>query len=194
MQGCQACISCHGSSRRTRPLLDLLYKLWDPSNEFLGAWGPSKPDPVPAHWGADFSWLDPAADPAHPWNTNYLGMLHLAEAAAAAGTVRRFVRVTGLSVSLGALHPVSLSLNLALSMAAKWHEEGERLLRLAARQGRFEYVIVRPGGLVDDCGPPVGSHLALAAEGRPVAVERVGRPDVARLCVEVSRTQARETP
>ena len=30
--------------------------MWDPSNEFLGAWGPTKPDPVPEEWGEDYSW------------------------------------------------------------------------------------------------------------------------------------------
>ena len=74
MQGCHACVSCHGARRFTNPVKDLLFKIWDPTNEFLGAWGPSKPDPFPKEWGGDFSWLDPAVDPAHPWNTAYYGV------------------------------------------------------------------------------------------------------------------------
>lgn len=74
MQGCEACISCHGAVRFTNPIKDLMFKIWDPTNEFLGAWGPSKPDPFPVEWGGDFSWLDPAVDPAHPWNTAYYGV------------------------------------------------------------------------------------------------------------------------
>jgi len=31
-------------------------QMWDPSNEFLGAWGPTKPDPIPEEWGEDYSW------------------------------------------------------------------------------------------------------------------------------------------
>ncbi len=74
MEGCGACISCHGDRRFTNPVKDLMFKIWDPTNEFLGAWGPSKPDPFPIEWGGDFSWLDPAADPAHPWNTAFYGV------------------------------------------------------------------------------------------------------------------------
>ena len=42
MVGCRACVACAYQPRRTQAL-DVLYKIWDPGLEFLGAWGPSKP-------------------------------------------------------------------------------------------------------------------------------------------------------
>jgi hypothetical protein len=36
MAGCRACIACHGSVRGTNFLKDSAYKIWDPSNMFLG--------------------------------------------------------------------------------------------------------------------------------------------------------------
>lgn len=42
-------------------------------------------------------------DPAHPAAVNYRGVARLAAAAAAAGTVRRFVRVTGMSAGMGSV-------------------------------------------------------------------------------------------
>ncbi|EKX45036.1 hypothetical protein GUITHDRAFT_139312 [Guillardia theta CCMP2712] len=34
------------TERQTSPV-DLIYKMWDPRNVFLGAWGPSKPKVIP---------------------------------------------------------------------------------------------------------------------------------------------------
>jgi hypothetical protein len=56
MAGCSACVSCQWTERPSS-LKDVAFKLWDPSNEFLGAWGPTKPDPLPEEWGEDYSWL-----------------------------------------------------------------------------------------------------------------------------------------
>ena len=36
MEGCSACIACHGSERPSKPLKDVAYKLWDPLSVFLG--------------------------------------------------------------------------------------------------------------------------------------------------------------
>lgn len=36
MEGCRACIVCHGSERPTKPVKDMMYKLWDPESVFIG--------------------------------------------------------------------------------------------------------------------------------------------------------------
>jgi hypothetical protein len=36
MQGCAACVACYGSVRETNILKDSAYKIWDPTNQFLG--------------------------------------------------------------------------------------------------------------------------------------------------------------
>ena len=125
MEGCGACISCHGDRRFTNPVKDLMFKIWDPTNEFLGAWGPSKPDPFPIEWGGDFSWLDPAADPAHPWNTAFYGVRYGSSPAAAAIPTARVPRHTP-PRSLGAL------LRPAAQRAASPHR---RLLRRTGQRG-----------------------------------------------------------
>lgn len=50
-----------------------------------GAWGPSRPEVVPADWGEDYSWLDPGTEDNHPWNTYYLSACNMVDAAEEAG-------------------------------------------------------------------------------------------------------------
>lgn len=38
MEGCRACIACHGSERPTKPVKDMMYKIWDPESVFIGEW------------------------------------------------------------------------------------------------------------------------------------------------------------
>lgn len=54
----------------------------------------------------------------HPYNVNYIGTMNILDAAQRAG-VRRFVRLTGLSVGLSAFNPFTYLLNLMISMSIK---------------------------------------------------------------------------
>ena len=69
------------------------------------------------------------ADPNHPAAVNCRGVARLAALAAEAGTVRRFVRVTGMSVGYPAMNIVAVLLNTVLSMTIRWQLRGEMAVR-----------------------------------------------------------------
>lgn len=58
------------------------------------------------------------AETGHPYNVNYIGTMNILDAAQRAG-VKRFVRLTGLSVGLSAFNPFTYLLNLMISMSIK---------------------------------------------------------------------------
>eukprot|EP00887_Chlorella_sp_A99_P006939 scaffold2.g6939.t1 len=106
------------------------------------------------------------------------GVKNIAEAAAEAG-VRRVVLVSSALVTpKNRWHPIRLLLNNFRYglMDEKFKGTSEEHLR---RSG-VPYTIVRPGGLTRD---PPGAALLIAAQGDAGAGGRVGRADVAAVCV-----------
>lgn len=127
--------------------------------------------------GRLFRSAPPADVPDHPGNVNYVGMENLCSAALSAGTVRKIVRVTGLTQGLSPFHPVSLLFGSLLSVSGRWHALGER----AIRRSGLDYTILRPGGLAD--GGREGRRRMLRRGSLPPP-GRIGRGDVAALCLE----------
>lgn len=135
------------------------------------------------------SWCN---DESHPYFVNYKGIVSLVNIAEEMN-IKRFVRLTGLSVGFSAFNPVTVLFNLLLSLTVKWNYRAEEYIR--SRPG-LDYTIVRPGGLSDDLREnlepqPVSVQLEACGEGaneaaprsRVVAPGRVGRSDVAALVV-----------
>ena len=106
----------------------------------------------------------------------------LAEACARAGTVRRFVRVTGMSAGYPPFDFVAVALNAVLSMTIRWQRLGEAATRaLKKADPPVEYAVVRPGNLLE--GPrPDGSVVVIGYGSARVPAGKVSRDDVAE-CV-----------
>ena len=115
-------------------------------------------------------------DPAHPAAVNYRGVARLAAAAAEAGTVRRFVRVTGMSVGYPPMQIIAVLLNTVLSMTITWQLRGE----MAVRDCGVAYTVIRPGSL-SDAPRPEGSVVLVGHSGAHVPAGKVSRDDVAEL-------------
>ncbi|KAJ1490195.1 hypothetical protein T484DRAFT_3367646 [Baffinella frigidus] len=159
MAGCGACVSCQWTERPSSPK-DIVFKMWDPSNEFLGAWGPTKPDPIPEEWGEDYSWLDPGTDARHPYNTVFAAACNLVDAARATGCAR-LVRAASPLAPLLAVSPQVVAHNAKWSMSVKWHKKGELVLEEAAYSEEVgEIALVR---LADPLSPAPEEVTALAA-------------------------------
>ena len=116
-------------------------------------------------------------DVTHPAAVNFRGVARLATAAAKAGTVRRLVRVTGMSVGYHPADPIAVLLNAVLSMTIKWQLRGERAVRACG----VPYTVVRPGNLLDTPRPP-GSVVLVGHGDAKVPAGKVSRDDVAE-CV-----------
>ena len=63
------------------------------------------------------------------------------QVSAASGTVKKFVRVTGLSVGLSTWNPVSILFSIVLSFSNMWNRKGEQEIRASG----IDYTIIRPG-------------------------------------------------
>ena len=85
VRGCTRVVACFGAQRVTSPLADAF----------------ARPGPH-------------VTDPTHPAAVNFRGVARLARIAADAGTVRRFVRVTGMSVGYHPANFIAVALNLSL--------------------------------------------------------------------------------
>lgn len=159
VRGCTRVVACFGAQRVTSPLADAF----------------ARPGPH-------------VTDPAHPAAVNFRGVARLAKIAADAGTVRRFVRVTGMSVGYHPANFIAVALNLVLSMTIRWQRAGENALRETAEASRrspsspvMEYACVRPGNLLDGPRPP-GSTVLIGHGRSHVPAGKVARDDVAE-CV-----------
>ena len=115
-------------------------------------------------------------DATHPAAVNHRGVARLAALAASAGTVRRFVRVTGMSVGYHPGNFVAVALNAVLSMTIKWQLLGEK----AVRDSGLEYTVVRPGNLLETPRPD-GSVVLVGHGDAHVPAGKVSRDDVAEL-------------
>jgi len=130
-------------------------------------------------------WSDPLQDPTHPASLNYAGICNLIDASTESETVRKLVRVSGLSVGLSAWNPISILFSIVLAFANKWNREGE----IAIRASGLDYTVIRPAGL-KDCPPAsvTGDKLLLASEAwgmgkSPPATTGISREDVADLAI-----------
>lgn len=145
-----------------------------------GAWGPSRPAVIPAEYGEDFSWLDPATEDAHPWNTHYAGVNHIVDAALEQGCGHVIV-VSDNLCGLDPMHPAAVSNNLRFSMGLKWRSEGEVALRNAAAEG-LVYTLIRVPQLTDERNAPEGLALGIASDGECAPGSTLGRHDLAMIC------------
>lgn len=73
-----------------------------------GAWGPSRPEVVPADWGEDFSWLDPGTEPNHPWNPHYMGVCNIVDAAEMT-SCRHVIMMSDAKCALPPINPDALA-------------------------------------------------------------------------------------
>ncbi|KAL6061592.1 SDR family oxidoreductase [Balamuthia mandrillaris] len=111
------------------------------------------------------------------YHVGYLGLKKLLEQVKKESTedFRCFVLIS----SLGVERPfffVTMLLNVIGNMVMKWKLRGENELRSSG----LPYLIVRPGGLVDEAG---GRDELVFAQGDNIS-GRVTRADVAQVCVE----------
>ena len=161
MRGCRACVSC-SPQQRTTQLLDLVYKFWDPTLEYLGAWGPSKPEDDDYDL-EDMTWLDPASTGSHPFNWALLAACNLRDAAAETGCPH-IIRLSEAHVGASAWDPRIIARNARLSMQVKWQSEADRVLRQCSQQGVM-YTIIRAPTLHEDVSRPPEKGLCIESEG-----------------------------
>lgn len=160
------------------------------ADEVVAAFGAQRIARASDAWRhVDVARLD--ADETHPRAINYLGVRRLAVCAERAG-VRRFVRVTGMSVGYPAFDWIAVLLNVVLSMTIKWQAAGERAIRDACAASRtMTYCVVRPGSLSDDarCAEDATGkkRVVLGSGGARVHAGKISRADVADVIVEAIR-------
>lgn len=119
------------------------------------------------------------ADRDHPYYGNYLGQKKLIELAEK-HRVQRFVRLTGLGLAYSAFNPFSILFNTLLSLNNRYGTLCEQVLAKSS----VPYVILRPGGLAEDARDTSTTNVQIDASGKLPFPGRIGRDDVADLCVE----------
>jgi hypothetical protein len=135
-------------------------------------------------FGADVSsW----AGRDHPYYASYASQKHLIELAAK-HKVQRFVRLTGLSLSFSAFNPFNVLFNTMLSCTNRYNLLGEQALAA----GKVPYVILHPGGLSDAPRNTSTTNLQVDPSGALPFPSRIGRDDVAALCVTAADTDGSE--
>jgi hypothetical protein len=118
------------------------------------------------------------ADRDHPYYGNYLGQKRLIELAKK-HKVGRFVRLTGLGLAYSAFNPIGILFNTLLSCNNRWGLKCEEALA----KSNVPYVILRPGGLSDSERNYETTNIQIDASGKLPFPGRIGRADVAALCV-----------
>lgn len=114
----------------------------------------------------------------HPYFSSYLAQKRLIDLAAK-HQVQRFVRLTGVSQSFSAWNPFNIMINTLLSCSQRY----TKLCELALTESKVPYVILRPGGLSDDARNETATHLQVEPSGALPFPSRIGRDDVATLCI-----------
>jgi len=137
VNGCDNIVSVSGSSRISSWTDFLPWRLW--------SWDVRR-------WCKDRS---------HPIYGNYLFQKRLISLGEKYG-VKRFVRVTGLSLGLSAWNPFSILFNLLLSLTSRYHYLCERALS----DSQIPYLVLRPGGLSDEKRDPSLASIQVDASGR----------------------------
>jgi NAD(P)-dependent dehydrogenase (short-subunit alcohol dehydrogenase family) len=120
VQGCDCIISVSGALRFSK-LTDFLP--WRLMNPDVSSW----------------------ADTSHPYFCNYQAHCLLIDLAKQ-HSVKRFVRLTGGTVGFSAFNPFVILMSGMLSMTTRYHFLTENYLR----ESTVPYMIVRPGGLMND--------------------------------------------
>jgi NAD(P)-dependent dehydrogenase (short-subunit alcohol dehydrogenase family) len=130
VQGCDCIISVSGALRFSK-LTDFLP--WRLMNEDVSAW----------------------ADTSHPYFCNYQAHCLLIDLAKQ-HSIKRFVRLTGGTVGFSAFNPFVILMSSMLSMTTRYHFLTEKYLR----ESKVPYMIVRPGGLMNDKRVSFGSSAS----------------------------------
>lgn len=144
----------------------------------FGAQRVSKPTDV--FWLFDERGGPNVTDANHPAAVNHRGVVALAIACAKTSTVKRFVRITGMSAGYHPFDFVCVALNLVLSMSIRYQRLGEISTRLLNDSG-IEYAIVRPGNLMEQARP-TNSVVIIGHNSAKQPAGKVSRDDVAE-CV-----------
>lgn len=116
-------------------------------------------------------------DPNGPEQVDYLGVKHLADAAANA-KLNQFVLVSSRSVT-NKNHPLNKMFNNLLN----WKLKGEDALRNSG----VPYTIIRPGGLIN---APAGEKAIIFEQGDNPGGTTIARADVAAICVAALQAPA----
>ena len=153
-------ISVVGVSRFSKWFDFLPWKFWRP-----GPWPRIKDDDLEQH----------------PYFGNYIFQKELIRLAVKA-KCQRFVRLTGLSNAYSAFHPISVLFNSLLSLANRYHILCEQVLW--EHKDELPFCILRPGGLRNDVRNVTSTHVQVASSGKLPLPSRIGRDDVAELCVQ----------
>ena len=114
----------------------------------------------------------------HPYYANYKGQLYLLDLAEKYN-ISRFVRLTGLGLSLSAFNPFTILFNTLLSFNNRWGV----LCEQAIIKSKIPHVILRPGGLINDLRNTTTTHLQVDPSGSLPFPARCGRADVAALAI-----------
>lgn len=163
VKGCQAAISVSGTLRFSQ-LSDFLP--WRLFNFDVSSW---------------------CQDKSHPYYTNYLPQVHLAELACKYELSSGVVRLTGLSTGYSPFNIVSILFSTLLSLTSRYHYAAERDMFRTLDNHRGEnaipLTILRPGGLSDEPRNKETTALQVDASGQLPPPGRVGRADVAALAI-----------
>jgi hypothetical protein len=118
------------------------------------------------------------ADRDHPYYSNYLGQKKLIDLAEK-HKVKRFVRLTGLSIGFSAFNPFGVLFNLLLSFTSRYGI----LCEQALANSKVPYVVLRPGGLAEDERDTSVTNIQIEPSGKLPVPSRIGRSDVAELAI-----------
>jgi len=83
-------------------------------------------------------------------------------------------------ITLTQLHLSTSEHSCSLSLTSRYHYLCERALA----DSKVPYVVLRPGGLADDARDRETTNVQIDASGKLPVPARIGRDDVASLCVE----------
>lgn len=130
VKGCDCIISVSGALRFSQVTDFLPWRLGNPD---VSAW----------------------ADKRHPYFCNYKAHCLLVDLAKQY-SIQRFVRLTGGTVGFSAFNPFVILMSAMLSMTTRYHFLTEKYLR----ESNVPYMIVRPGGLMNDKRVSFGSSAS----------------------------------
>jgi len=127
---------------------------------------------------ASAGWRVPGTSKNTPKQVDYLGAIHVAEAAAQA-KVKRLILVSSAMVTNRSSFPY-LFLNSAFGRIMHWKRQGELgVIKVHEKNPGMAYTIVRPGHLINE--PAKGPKSVIVDQGDRISW-RVTRADVAKVC------------
>ena len=164
VQGCSSIISVSGTIRFSKWTDFVPWRLFRPN---VSAWA-----------GRD-----------HPYYANYLAQKKLIELAEK-HHIQRFVRLTGLSLAYPAFGPIPILFNALLSLSSRYGI----LCEQALGESTVPYVILRPGGLAENERIVATTNIQIDPSGKLPFPGRIGRRDVADLCVQACHSLTPSQP